>query len=365
MPAQLSIPPGSSYCPQFDGLRAIAIIGVLIEHFGLTLPTFFRYGPVGVRFFFALSGYFITLSLWKLQSQSITSPGRHGSHLFQFYLKRLLRIGPAFYATLIVGVLLGVVDVRRHFFWLATFQVNHLIAYLGYWPDSISHFWSLAVQEQFYLLWPLLILYLPRRWFLPCMAALILLGPGFRFFCIFSGISMFFRWVTIFGCLDSFAVGALIAYLKRSGEWGKLSQSPVISFVLPFVAFSCFFLGRAFMVLPEGHLGLAFVESFDAVFLAWLLITTASGIKGVCGSVLGWPPLVYLGKISYGIYVYHMFVLNFLSPRFFPWIAEDAHGTSLERLAVLFVLTLALASFSWHYFEKPFINWKNSLSASA
>ena len=102
----------------------------------------------------------------------------------RYYLARLLRTGPPFYLSLLLGALFGIEEVRANFFWLATFQANNYIAWLGYWPDAISHYWSLAVQEQFYFLWPLVVLTLPRRWFLPAMAAFILFGLGFRIVCI-------------------------------------------------------------------------------------------------------------------------------------------------------------------------------------
>ena len=110
-----------------------------------------RCGPFSVRFFFVLTGYFITLSLWKVQDEIRDQDEGVLIHLGRYYLARLLRIGPPFYLSLVVGALFGIEEVRTNFFWLAIFQANNYIAYLGYWPDAISHYWSLAVQEQFYI----------------------------------------------------------------------------------------------------------------------------------------------------------------------------------------------------------------------
>ena len=287
----------SSYMPHLDGLRALAILGILFEHFGLALPPLLRCGPLSVRFFFVLSGYFITLSLWKLQKEVIDSNGGSFVPLCRFYLRRLMRIGPPFYVALLVGAIFGIEEVRTNFFWLATFQTNNYIAWLGYWPSSISHFWSLAVQEQFYLLWPLLVLTLPRRWFLFTMAAFIAFGLIFRFWCIAVEASTLARWVTIFGCLDSFAVGALIAYLQQARLLERMrSLSPTLLFAMPLAAFACFFLGRALMTLPENNLFLALTESVDAVFLAWALSAALAGGTSRYTRMLSWSPLVYLGK---------------------------------------------------------------------
>ena len=354
--------PKSPYLPQLDGLRALAILGVLIEHFGVGLPTLLRCGPLSVRFFFVLTGYFITLSLWRVKSEIAQSPEGGYLPLGRYYLARLLRVGPPFYLALFAGAIFGIVEVRTNFFWLATFQANNHFAFLGYWPGSIAHFWSLAVQEQFYLLWPLVVLTLPRRWFIPTMIGFILFGLGFRILCILTATSTITRWVTLFGCVDSFAVGALIAYGRESRWLQKISLlSPTILFAMPLVAFGCFFLGRALMTLPENNVWLGLTESVDEVFLAWLLIMSLNGARGRYSDFLSWTPLVYLGKISYGIYVYHVFVIILISPLLGAHGLTTAHD-SFFRLAILFGLTVALSSLSWHYMEQPFIAWKNDLT---
>ena len=286
-------------------------------------------------------------------------------HLFRYYLGRLLRIGPPFYVALLVGAILGIEEVRTNFFWLATFQANNYFAYLGYWPNAVSHFWSLAVQEQFYLLWPALVLTLPRRWFLPAMAAFILFGLIFRIACILTATSAMMRWITIFGCVDSFAVGALIAYLKEARLLDKIHLLPkTLLFALPLIAFSCFFMGRALMTLNNDNIWVSLTESFDAIFLAWLLVTSLGKTHERYDRILSWPPLAYLGRISYGIYVYHVFVIIAVSPLLLSWGLSESHG-DFARLAILLMLTVALASISWHWLEQPFLAWKKSLESPA
>ena len=353
--------PKSTYQPHLDGLRALAILGILFEHFDLQLPPLFRCGPLSVRFFFVLTGYFITLSLWRVRGEMADS--REGFlPLGRYYLARLLRTGPPFYLSLLLGALFGIEEVRTNFFWLATFQANNYIAWLGYWPDAISHYWSLAVQEQFYFLWPLVVLTLPRRWFIPVMAGFIIFGLGFRIVCILTNATTITRWVTLFGCIDSFAVGALVAYLKQSKVLEQMWSSRTLLFAMPLAAFGCFYLGRALMTLPEGNLWLSLVESVDAVFLAWVLAASVSGMNARYARLLSWTPLVYLGKISYGIYVYHVFIIILVSPLLVPYGLSEDHN-AFGRIAVLLALTLVVSSLSWHWLEQPFLAWKNAMAS--
>jgi peptidoglycan/LPS O-acetylase OafA/YrhL len=352
----------STYQPHLDGLRALAILGILFEHFDLPLPLMFRCGPLSVRFFFVLTGYFITMSLWRVRGEMADS-NEGFLPLGRYYLARLLRTGPPFYLSLVIGALFGIEEVRTNFFWLATFQANNYIAWLGYWPDAISHYWSLAVQEQFYFLWPIVVLALPKRWFLPMMATFIIFGLGFRIACILENTTTLARWVTLLGCIDSFAVGALVAYLKEAKVLERMWRSRTLVFAMPLAACACFFLGRALMTLPEDNVWLALTESVDAVFLAWVLAVSLVGMKGRYARLLSWAPLVYLGKISYGIYVYHVFIIVLVSPLLIPLGMSEDHN-AFGRIAILLALTVAASSLSWHWLEQPFLAWKNALKTS-
>jgi peptidoglycan/LPS O-acetylase OafA/YrhL len=169
------------------------------------------------------------------------------------------------------------------------------------------------------------------------------------------------RWLTIFGCIDSFAVGALVAWLKRSRRLEKMRLLPkTVLFALPLIAFGCFFLGRAMTTLPEGNIFLALTETCDEVFLAWLLVTALNGITSRYGWFLSWAPMVYLGKISYGIYVYHIFIIVLVSPLLAPYGLSQAFC-----ILLLFSVTVLISSLSWHFFERPFLAWKAALSDHA
>ena len=133
---------------------------------------------------------------------------------------------------------------------------------------------------------------------------------------------------------------------------------------MPLLAFACFFMARALMTLPLDNVWVALTESLDAIFLAWLLVTSLGGAKSRYDRILSWQPLVYLGRISYGIYVYHVFVIIVISPLLLSWGMSETHY-DFVRLAILLVMTVAIASLSWHWLEQPFLAWKSNLGAPA
>jgi peptidoglycan/LPS O-acetylase OafA/YrhL len=206
------------------------------------------------------------------------------------------------------------------------------------------------------------VLTLPKRWFLSTMAAFIVFGLGFRIVCIMNDSTTLMRWVTLLGCIDSFAVGALVAYLGQTQILHRMWQSKQLLFAMPLVAYGCFFLGRALMTLPENNVWLALTESIDAVFLAWILAAAVTGMNDRYARLLSWAPLVYLGKISYGIYVYHVYIIILVSPLLVPYGLTEDHN-AYGRIAVLLGLTFVVSSLSWHWLEQPFLAWKKAMAS--
>src|SRR5262245_37043382 len=176
-----------AYMKQLDALRGVAIVAVLIEHF-LPEDHFLRglpWGGMGVQLFFVLSGYLITLIL--LDGRAAVTAGQDQWHILRnFYARRFLRIFPIYYLVLGVTALLGVVVVRQLFSWVFTYMSNVYFVFNG--PrEMVFHLWSLAVEEQFYLIWPWLILLLPRAALLPVILTAIIAAPLTRFFMIRNG----------------------------------------------------------------------------------------------------------------------------------------------------------------------------------
>ncbi len=145
-----------SYRPQLDGLRAIAVMAVVFQHFAPSgWSKVIPWGGLGVTLFFVLSGYLITGILLKGREE----PGM----LRHFYIRRALRIFPVYYATLLIAALLAIPPVRETFWWHAFYLSNVLFALKNSYFGAVSPFWSLAVEQHFYLIWPWVVLFVPRK----------------------------------------------------------------------------------------------------------------------------------------------------------------------------------------------------------
>src|SRR5438270_1126771 len=181
------------YQPQFDGLRALAVLTVMVDHFSADVPNFplpdwIHLGATGVRLFLVLSGYFITASLRRTRDRVEIANLSAGKALGAFYWRRFLRITPAYFVFATVALVVNLGTIRHNWPWVFTGTVNWMIACSNTWPLTVSHLWSICVQEQFYLFWPLLILFLPRKWMLRIIISVALAGVAFRVGCVIFSV---------------------------------------------------------------------------------------------------------------------------------------------------------------------------------
>jgi peptidoglycan/LPS O-acetylase OafA/YrhL len=337
---------------QLDGLRALAVLVVMARHFVPTLEGIGIIGWLGVRLFFVLSGFLITGIL--LRGRSLIESGNQ-SNLFtlrQFYIRRFLRIFPLYYFVLIVLAICNAEQVREFFWWHAAYLSNHCFIEQTYFSKWVGHFWSLAVEEQFYLLWPAVIFFTPRKILLPVILLTVAVGPVFRYLL---GIPEYGLWaeVSAFGCLDALGMGAVLALFQSGAKrYSKRTYAIVtlVGFVIvsgSLTAFELLFYWREMYAI----FGLGF-----AIFCAGAIGWSVHGIGGPVGAFLRWRPLVYVGVISYGLYVYHG-VLNeaagVMKSR--GWISDRG---AWWVVAGLFASSFAIAALSWHFFEKPINNLK-------
>lgn len=338
-----------------DGLRGLAVLFVAIHHFGLHLPGWLDWGPVAPNIFFLLSGYLITRSLLKMQENPV--PGQ----LFRYHAKRLTRLLPALYAMLAVGWLVGLEEFREGWLWHAAFASNIQMVRQDEWSGYASHLWSLSNQEQFYLLWPLLLL-LPVRWFVPALFSIALGALVFRLWCLHVGASEFFRWLMLPSSLDTFAAGGVIAWAQRARGRAPL-LAPRWRWVVAAGAVGCWFLARDMRGgYGTNSLSLAFIDTFENIFFAWLLVEFLQHGRSLLSRMFSFAPLCFVGRVSYGVYLWHMLVLLVLAP------VLDAVGLTSGahlwlRCAVLVAASVAVAWVSWILLEKPAIDWGRRLTA--
>lgn len=326
---RVSAPPRDrlGYVPALDGLRGVAILLVIGIHF--RVPGF-EGGHLGVLVFFVLSGYLITSLLTAERERS----GR--LDLPRFYARRALRLLPA------IALLLACLLALR----LATIQQASAVAlYVANWQHVLgsplgylTHAWSLAVEEQFYLVWPL-VLALALRYLRPRQLArfmlAIALGIGIARALFYLAGTPFDR--LYFGSdfrSDGLLFGSALALWRpHLPKWLGAAA------ILPLA------LGVAHLT-PE-HPAL-YLGGFTAVGLA------AAALVGHPPPILAWPPLVALGRVSYGLYLWHYPVSLLVSVA--PWPIALALG-----LPVSLLLTLA----SWRYVESPCLRLKGRLRPSA
>jgi peptidoglycan/LPS O-acetylase OafA/YrhL len=345
------------YQPQFDGLRALAVLTVMVDHFTADVPNFplpdwIHLGATGVRLFLVLSGYFITTSLRRMRDQLGMGQLSTGKAIGAFYWRRLLRIAPAYLVFVAIALLLNLGTIRENWPWVFSGTVNWLIAWKNQWPLAISHLWSICVQEQFYLFWPLVIFLVPRKWMLPAIVTVAIAGIGFRIGCVLFSEPMIARWVLPFGSLDSLAAGAALGWCG-----GKLRATRA-GWLIAIVCLSMLTVAAVLRNSDPAQLKSVLVEPLEAGALAVLVARTAAGFNGLVANLLSNVGLVFAGRISYGLYIYHILVAMIFNRWLPPQLRFLITIPSL-RLLVFGIVTLLVAAVSWRLLEQPINRFRN------
>jgi peptidoglycan/LPS O-acetylase OafA/YrhL len=331
---------------QLDGLRGIAVLAVLVQHtFGIQRETAFAIwapGPAGVRLFFVLSGFLITGILLEARDRAEAQGTPLIATLRAFYIRRFLRIFPLYYMTLLVAALLGI-DAMRHWPWFVTYASNVLNVIHTSAVGSASHFWSLAIEEQFYLGWPWIMLFTPRRKLPHVLIGAIALAGVTRILLVSFGWA-YAAYVLTLPRLDSLAAGGLLAYLGIGSRaistcgWVAIC-SALLLFWLP--------SQQPAVMLASEWCGIA--------GSLWLVARAAQGFTGRSGALLARGPLAGLGVISYGIYVIHRFVpeaVNNVEAMADVWLRMPPH-VGFPRFIYVLITTIVAASLSWWVMEAP------------
>ncbi|GLR91069.1 acyltransferase [Bradyrhizobium iriomotense] len=294
------------------------------------------WGRLGVQCFFVLSGFLITSILIR---ESETASSFRPIYV-SFISRRAFRLYPLLLVTLTVCAVLGINAVRDGFLWHVTYLTNLYVIKVDAWPGPVSPLWSLAVEEQFYLFWPFVIYFTPRRLLPALLIVFIAAAPAFRLIWRAEGLGDFGAWVLPPAYFDSLAMGALLALYKKRTEVLWLAG----------LAGTCIWLILALMP-PDSQTFFAQAAPEDtaaAMIFAWVIARASTGFHGMAGNILNNSALQYIGAISYGIYVLHGFVPYYL----------ETHGLTdflphwLSKLTSV-GLTIILASISWHVLERP------------
>ena len=322
----------------------------MVHHY-MTHP--FVLAGYGVILFFVLSGYFATRGLLKSRDRMGEGKMQLGESLGLFYSRRYLRIMPVYFLVLLVTAYFNVQYARSTFFANATFMSNFAMLNDGEWYGRFSHFWSLAVLEQFYLVWPLAVLLCPRRWLLAVSVGVVALGPVYRGYCQWMDYQDMHWTLMPLGSIDWLASGALLAVCQQEGVEEIISG--IGAWCGPFVL-SLIAARRAGWEAPGYAI---YVPTLASLFFLWLTIRCRKGFDGRIGWLLDQKWLAHIGQMSYSIFLLHCFS-ELLIPHI-GWL--DALLDTDARMLVLIPATIFLASLSWRYVEQPILQLKERLTA--
>ncbi len=386
--------------PTLDGMRGLAVLLVLMFHFAWTFPgddpalatsfvdkvavqlhAFMWSGWMGVDLFFVLSGYLITRGLVTDSKKPLST------RMKMFWMRRVLRIFPLYYAVVIVGTVVtlafGAQWIPGLPYWL--YMQNYVLAFDHEVMRWTAHFWSLAIEEQFYFVWPIVALTVPRRKLIPTILILILITVGLRAGLTFKGanIGLFQQWFAdqpggveggiakfvyraTFTRADGLLLGAFVAVTQREVRhpvaqvWRRL-RKPI-------------FVGTALALLGL-YAWATGLNDYDrrviGVGYVMLALLFASGVSLCADHVIGerarrflsWGPLVSCGKVSYGMYIFHWPLVVLGVPYLMKW--QEGQPTAVQMaISGAFVVSgiafiWVVASLSFRFFESPFLKLKS------
>ena len=337
-----------SYFPQLDGIRAFAVFGVVAQHY-LPFATSLMLGAVGVCTFFVISGFLITRILLRSADEIRAGRATHQHALRQFYARRFLRIFPLYYLYLAICVAAKLGDARSAVPWFATYLGNFYLSFHTGLTAPLGHFWTLAVEEQFYLLWPFCVLWIPRARLATVAVVLIVVGTVSKMLIYRSTGNDLAGYLLLPDCLDTLACGALLAMLAD-----RIGLRRVYAYLRPAAIPGVAMVVAGALLIDSNFaksLGFTVISAGICLAGSWLVVRACLNPGGRLAAVLLWRPVRYIGTISYGIYVWHVGV-----PILVGIACRRLHIAELNEWSfflVVSVVSVAIASVSWRFFEKP------------
>lgn len=342
------------YVPELDGLRGAAILGVMVFH---ARAPFLKGGFIGVDIFFVLSGFLIT----TLLIQEFDGSGTVS--LKNFYMRRVLRLGPALIALLIVFCLVSFAVLSEENANRNYVDAIISLAYLTNWarafsihpPDFLGHTWSLSIEEQFYVVWPIILLTMlrvskKRHHVVVIAAAIALLSWIFRVYLSMNAATPERLYNGLDTRADTLMVGCTLGILLSSGLVSEKSKKILQKLLVVIAPISVAFL-LAFSMLSKrldplmDYWGYVAVGLLTAALVLDILMTPQSIVRKFLA--MRW--LVWVGSISYGLYLWHFPIYKTMS-------ALGFHGFAIITVGSL--VTFMVAALSYYVVERPILKLK-------
>ena len=357
-----------THVPALDGVRGVAVMLVFVSHFHVILspdPFFknvtpwkfvnqtFEAGFLGVDIFFVLSGFLITSLLLKESSSN------QSGMVSRFYKRRALRLLPALYALLIVDFFISrwenfPSDIQWRTTWHALLYLNNwnIVWNFGATQDDLGHLWSLGIEEQFYIVWPIVMLAIaalkvPPKIAISLTAIFAIVVTWHRLDLWNNGVHWLFLYVRTDARIDSLLIGATFAYVYRHYR----VPPKILNLLATSSLFGLIYIKYSFASLPLHPFLFKGGFTVIAVLAGTIILAVAEG-AWFANRVLTSRPLTIMGKVSYGLYLWHL-------PIFFVLGGHIPTGPKPLRILLGIIIASAVTSLSWYFVEKPFLNIKN------
>jgi peptidoglycan/LPS O-acetylase OafA/YrhL len=346
------------YFERIDGLRFIAIALVLIEHFASIIGKYFSAGFYGVDLFFVISGFLITSILIQPNDMGFKR------NYINFIGRRTLRIFPIYYLTVAILWVFNLPIVREKLVWLLTYSQNYAWIIFHVPLDTpIIHFWSLAVEEQFYIFWPLLVLSLKKnpKVLLLIIGSIISLGYAQWIFGLVPYLNKY-NGFALYTRMGSLALGALGAVLSTHYKLPKnLFQSKVVEYF-------------AFIILVIVLVTDFKVKVLLAGLLSLYLVLKAANFNfsiNLINRFLRNEKVIKIGLVSYGIYIFHLPLAHYFTVYIFNPIWSNIDFSAfgqfekirwhswIIKLPLYSALSVLMANLSYRYVETPILRLKD------
>jgi peptidoglycan/LPS O-acetylase OafA/YrhL len=352
-PLQIDYIPGT-YVKEFDGWRGLGICFVVLAHY---FPVYLIGSWVFMEMFFVMSGFLITGILLDSKSKK---------HYYKnFIFRRVLRVFPLYYLALIILFFLipnSWVDLsyyRSHQIWFWTYMENWLFSVQG-WPEvkALRHFWSLAIEEQFYIIWPLVVWMFSPKGLIRCCIFLFFFSIVFRNTGMYFGFVMPFPYVATFGRMEGIVLGAIIAVLCRTNKSILEKYTYFITVVAAFLSILVFLYTRTMRMEYQGQ----YIFNYtlvDIFFAGMIVMTMCNNELTALKRLLNQPVFKQLGIMSYCIYIFHHPIQVIVSEQYYTYFLAYSGSDNIAKLicvGLAFLITVPVVYFLHKKVEVPM--WK-------